>query len=806
MDGSTIWEAVTWGRERPSWVWPALGPLLTAVIYYLGAEVAFAIGTLTQEFAPFWPPNVVLLCALLLSQKRYWPLYIAAAFPAHVLAEQGVAMPVAQLLAAFGCNVGLSVLNAIALTNLLRGPAPLCGLPNASLYLLFAVLINPALVAIGAGFEPSLGGGDPQFYWQFWWRWYLANALGNLTLTPVFLTWFLDGTRPWSQMPGRGRIIEGALLIIGLVISCTVAFNIPVSDRTEAFFPAVFYLPIPLFLAATVRFGGRGASGAILIITVMVLFRSMHGLEPMAEPSQGQGVLSVQLFLSVFAVPGILLAALVEELQRTNARLSAVLDGISDRYYTLDREGRVVAINAKAAAWYGNRRPAELIGRRFWDLAGERAPERSWVRGAMQSDTAVSGEIASPDGRWLQMHAYPSAAGLSIFCHDVTEQRLAEQAAQSTQDLLQSSLDALNAQVAILDASGKIIAANAAWQRAADLLLRLGEHYFVGDNYVEECEQARLHQREMAAGLRQLMRGEIEQFRGEFASDIVKGTWIQLRGSRFGSDDQLRIVVACEDITEVKAAETSLRRLTGRLLRSQDEAQRRIARELHDATAQNLFGAGLGIGHALRLAPRLNRAAKAALEESRALIEQSQREIRTVSYLLHPPMLDEAGLPAALRWFSEGFAKRTEVTVEIDIDAGIGRLPPDIEAALFRVAQEALTNVHRHSDASRVFVRFRLGSPSEAEQTIVLTIEDNGKGMPPYVLQTLRFGRHLHAQNIGIGLAGMRERLHQFGGDLDINSSPQGTTVRATVPVRAFSEVSEDPSDADVKSAPTAMN
>ena len=802
MDGSTIWGPVTWGRERPSWFWPALGPLLTAVFYYLGAEVAFAIGTLTQEFAPFWPPNVVLLCALLLSQKRHWPLYIAAAFPAHVLAEQGVAMPLVQLLAAFGCNVAVSVLNAIALSSLLRGPAPLCGLRNASLYLLFAVLVNPGLVAIGAGFEPSLGGGNPQLYWQFWWRWYLSNALGNLTLTPVFLTWFFDGTRPWRRMPRRGRIIEGVLLVLGLVISCTVAFNIPVSDRTEALFPAVLYLPIPLFLAATVRFGGRGASGAILIITVMVLFRSMHGVEPFAGTPQGQSVLSVQLFLSVFAVPGILLAALVEELQRANARLSAVLDGISDRYYTLDGEGRVVAINAKAAAWYGDRRPAELIGRRFWDVAAERAPERSWVRGAMQSETAVSGEIASSDGRWLQIHAYPSAAGLSIFCHDVTEQRIAEQAAQSTQDLLQSSLDALTAQVAILDASGKIIAANAAWRRAADLLVRLGEHYFVGDNYVEECERARPHQRDVAAGLRQLIRGEIEQFRGEYASDIVQGTWIQLRGSRFGADDELRIVVACEDITEVKSAETSLRRLTGRLLRSQDEARRRMARELHDATAQNLLGAVLGIGHALRLVPRLNRAARAALEESRALIEQSQREIRTVSYLLHPPMLDEAGLPAALRWFSEGFAKRTDVEVAIDIDSGIGRLPSDIEAALFRVAQEALTNVHRHSGASRVFVRFHLGSPSQAEPTIVLTIEDNGKGMPPHVLETLRYGRQLHVQNIGIGLAGMRERLHQFGGDLGISSSPEGTRVRATVPLTAFSGLLEDRSDAGSTSVP----
>src|SRR5437762_12183146 len=207
-----------------------------------------------------------------------------------------------------------------------------------------------------------------------------------------------------------------------------------------------------------------------------------------------------------------------------------------------------------------------------------------------------------------------------------------------------------------------------------------------------------------AAGLRQLVEREISEYRAEYASDIVEGVWIQVRGTRFGTGDGLRLVVACEDITEVKTAEASLRRLTGNLLRLQDEERRRISRELHDATAQNLLGATLGIGQALRLASRLKRTARAALEESRSLIEQSQREIRTVSYLLHPPMLDEAGLPAALRWLCDGFAKRTEVAVDLDIASGIDRLSADIEAALFRIAQEGLPNVHRHSGGTKVRV------------------------------------------------------------------------------------------------------
>ena len=788
MTISAIWEPMTSGRFGPLWL--ALGPFLVAIFYYLGAEAAFTIGTLTQQFAPFWPPNVVLLCALLIAPQRHWPLYIAAAFPAHVLAESGVAMPLQQLLAAFGCNVLVALLNALAVTRLLRGPAWLCNLRNASLYLLFGAIVNPAVVAFAAGFEPTLGDGDPGNYGQFWWRWYLANALANLTLTPVFLSWFWNGSRPAWRAPNRARLFEASLLAAGLVISCTVAFGIPLTEATENFFPALLYLPVPLLLAASVRFGGRGASGAILIITVMVLFRAMHGAEPFAGMPPGHTVLSVQLFLAVLAVPAILLAALVEELRGTNDRLSTVLDGVSDGYYTLDRDGEIVAINAKGAAWCGHDSPGELIGRKYWDIPAQRAPDAEWVRHAIQSGAAVRGEFSLPDGRWSEIRAYPSADGVSIFCHDITEQRAAEGAARSTQRLLQSSLDALTAQVAILDSTGEIIAVNASWGKAAELLARIGECYFIGANYIEECARSRPHQRRVASGLRRVLQGELSEFRCEYASDIVERTWIQLRCTRFGSGPQLRLVVACEDITEVKTTEASLRRLTGKLLKSQDEARRRLARELHDATAQNLLGATLGIGQALRLSPKLKPVARAALEESRALIEQSQREIRTVSYLLHPPMLDEAGLPAALRWLCEGFSKRTEIALHLNVAADIGRLPGDIEAALFRIAQEALANVHRHSEATEVHLALEQGISSEIGSIIALTIRDNGKGMPIGMVEASEAGRHLvDVPTIGIGLAGMRERLRQFGGCLQVGSGSLGTTVHVTVPLPASDEM-----------------
>jgi len=585
-------------------------------------------------------------------------------------------MPLPQLVAAFACNVCVALLNALAISRLLHGPSSLGSLRNASLYLLTVVVANPAAVALGAAFEPILGGADPAAYWAFWWRWYLSNALAGLTLTPIFLTWWWDSIGRPIRLPSRRRLLEAGALALLLMGSCTIAFATPATVTTTDLIPALLYLPLPLLLAAAVRFGGKGVSGAILIIALMILLRAMHGDDLFGGSPPAHSVQSVQLFLAVIGIPMIMLSALVEELRQA-----------------------------------------------------------------------------------------------------VTERRAAELDAASTRDLLQSSLDALTAQIAILGHDGTIIAANRAWQEAAEQLARFDEHYVVGVNFLDECERGRPRQQAIAAGLRRVVAGELSEFRLEYASDVAEGVWLQMRGTRFGDASELRLVVANEDITEVKASERALRRLTGQLLHVQDEERRRIARDLHDSTAQNLLAATLGIGQAVRLAPRLNQAARAALDESRSLIDQSQREIRTVSYLLHPPMLDEAGLPAAIRWFCSGFAKRTGISVNLDISSEINRLPAAIEAALFRIAQEALTNVHRHSGSPTVQIALTRERQLGPMAPVVLVISDQGKGMPR-VRASAR-----GACSLGIGVAGMQERMHQLGGHLDISSSRQGTIVRASIAV-----------------------
>ena len=275
-----------------------------------------------------------------------------------------------------------------------------------------------------------------------------------------------------------------------------------------------------------------------------------------------------------------------------------------------------------------------------------------------------------------------------------------------------------------------------------------------------------------------------ESFRMEYRLMRADGQyhWIDDAGvPRFGTaGDFLGYIGSAVDITERRGTEQALRLLAGRLLKVQDDERRRIARDLHDSTAQNLLGATLGIHRALRFAGDMPAEAEDALEESDSLIRQTEREVRTTCYLLHPPMLDEAGLPAAVRWYVEGFARRSRIKVDIDIAAELSarRLPEDVEIALFRVVQEALTNVRRHSGSKKA----RL-SLMRSKDDVSLTIEDDGQGMTEVALAFAAGKPKGGVAGLGVGIAGMSERLRQLGGSLHIDSRSRGVRVTATVPV-----------------------
>jgi signal transduction histidine kinase len=224
---------------------------------------------------------------------------------------------------------------------------------------------------------------------------------------------------------------------------------------------------------------------------------------------------------------------------------------------------------------------------------------------------------------------------------------------------------------------------------------------------------------------------------------------------------------------EARAHEEEYRRLSSRLLVVQDEERRRLALDLHDPIGQRLAALAMHLDVIGQRAKALDAGSRRALAESRSLADQCAREVRTFAYLLHPPMLDEMGLRSAVRWYAEGFTKRSGIQVVVDL-ADVGRLSRPIETALFRVVQESLTNVHRHASTATASIRLTVRAG-----VVALEIHDQGHGRrdrPAHQTGTLQ------PETLGVGIQGMRERIRQLGGTFDIEFADKGTTVCVRVP------------------------
>jgi signal transduction histidine kinase len=233
-------------------------------------------------------------------------------------------------------------------------------------------------------------------------------------------------------------------------------------------------------------------------------------------------------------------------------------------------------------------------------------------------------------------------------------------------------------------------------------------------------------------------------------------------------------------IDDLRRAGRTTRELAASLLGAQDRERRRIARELHDSTGQNLIAGTLIAG---RMQPLLPSQAQPLMRQLEEVLQQAIREVRTVSYLLHPPLLDEAGLGTALRCYVDGYVERSGIAVDLDVAADFGRLPADTELALFRVVQEALTNVGRHTNSATARIRL-LRQDRPSGPAAILTVEDAGAGVPRTGMRNLIPRRTALSGKQGLGLASMRERLEQIGGRLEVVSEPSGTCIKAIIPLR----------------------
>ena len=315
----------------------------------------------------------------------------------------------------------------------------------------------------------------------------------------------------------------------------------------------------------------------------------------------------------------------------------------------------------------------------------------------------------------------------------------------------------------------------ASWNPGAERIKGYTAAEIIGQHFSRFYPEEDVRQEKPAQQLkRAIEQGRIED----------EGWRVRRDGSRFWADVVITPVLDSQgrlqgfskvtrNITDRKQAEENLRALSGRLLQVQDEERRRMARELHDSAGQIVAAMGMNLAQLEKEARDIGPHAAKLIHQTQDLIGELSTEVRTISHLLHPPLLDELGLASALRTYVEGFAERSKIKVDLRISDDFGRLNPDCETAIFRLVQESLTNIHRHSGSRVAAIHL-----SRTGGAVCVEVRDAGKGIPPEKCAEMEA-----TGNVGVGIRGMRERLRQLGGALEISSTANGTLVSARLPV-----------------------
>ena len=442
--------------------------------------------------------------------------------------------------------------------------------------------------------------------------------------------------------------------------------------------------------------------------------------------------------------------------QRYRQLVELCPDGIS-----ISHEGRIVFANTALARMLGATNVQQLIGRGY----RQTIHSDSIALVEQRIERVLAGETAGwAKEKWLRLDgsvvevetaAVPITQNgmllVQLFTRDLTPRNEVEKALEEhrrrLQGLFEMSIDA----ILLIDDDGRYIDANPAAEKLSGYTHAELMQMKLGDLTTPE-ERGRITE---------LWSHVFKHGTGQGVYILVSkdGTHHVVQVQTLGHVSSGVHYSLLHDITELKRAEESLRNLSLGLLRSQDEERRRISRQLHETTAQNLAALRMNLTRIK------DSGSRELIDDSIELTEQSIREIRTLSYLLHPPLMDELGLVSTLQWYATGFEQRSGIAVAVDANEDIGRLPREIETAVFRIVQEALTNIHRHAESAVASIRLR-----REHDELSLEIADRGRGFRDDVTP-------------GVGLTGINERVRDLHGEMDIKSGAEGTTIRVRLPL-----------------------
>ena len=458
-------------------------------------------------------------------------------------------------------------------------------------------------------------------------------------------------------------------------------------------------------------------------------------------------------------------------------RLAQLMNCANDIILLVDEHGSIVEANERALGTYGYSL-AELRQKTVEDLC---TPES---RAALPYQTAQ----VETDGRafFEAVHqrrdgsAFPveiSARFLQItgiryrigIFRDITQRKQVESRLRESERRLQRVIENINDALIIDDVAGRLVYANRKFFQLFGIPEQELDSIVLEDYVAPEWRQELRDRHDR----RVLGKPVPEHFEYEGLRHDGVHLWLEVSVTR--GREKGRIVgtqSAIRDITERKQAEQELRMLSGRLLQAQEEERRRIGKELHDSTSQELAAVVMSLSTVEKRLTGVDEETKALVSDCLAVVERSARDVRDLSHLLHPPFLEEVGLLGALRQHLEGFRRGNGIIVNTEFPESWARLSDDAEIALYRVAQEALSNVRRHSGSPTVTVRLR-----RTDKAITLEVADQGHGLAGG-------GRRHDGPDVGMGIPVMRERLRHIGGKLEIESSAHGTTVRAVLRTR----------------------
>ena len=469
----------------------------------------------------------------------------------------------------------------------------------------------------------------------------------------------------------------------------------------------------------------------------------------------------------------------ITERKRVEGRLreyEKAVEGVEEMIAVVDRNYRLLLAN-RAYAQFRNIERDQLLGRLLPEVIDKEFFERVVKE---KLDECFRGKIVKYELR----HNYPGIGQKDLLVsyfpiqgtsgvdravcvlRDITERKRVEERLRE----YEKAVEGVEELIVVVDRNYRYLLANRAYAQ----IRNLKQEQVVG-RLVPEVVNKDFFERFVKEKLDASFRGKIVRFELRYSyPEIGERDLFVSYFPIHGIDGVDRVVCITRDITDQKRVEEEFKRLSGQLLLSQDEERRRIARDLHDATGQDLVALATMLGRLRAFLPSKDRKSRRFLSECKTLANECIREVRTLSYVLHPPVLDQEGLEDAIRDYALGFAIRSGIQVELELSPRLERLSREVELALFRVVQESLTNIQRHSGSRQARIRI------QCDSDLTLEISDDG----PEASACVPRGNEKPRFKFGVGIPSMRERVNLIGGRLDIDSTNKGTTIRVRIPLQ----------------------